>query len=672
MCFKNLPIEFDETGRAHLYDGMTPARAYSKERAPENAPGDQSGADQGGQPGEGGAPPGPTGRPALSEALGGHTMASSEAENGRPGGRLKEVSIDPVTRVAGALGLHVMVDLEARKHVDAHATCTLFRGYEVIAKGRDPRDAIFITSRMCGVCGGVHSNAAAYAIEMAFGVAPPPMGTVVRNLAETAEFLHDNNLHMFLLAGPDFSEVVTKATDPGAWEAARRTAAPHAAVHGYRTIADIMHDLNPLTGKLYLEALPMSRTALEMYSLLMGKYPHPQVMVPGGVSTTVTLQQLNEYQIRLYKYLDYAKKMALLWDDIYDFLYAYNPEYKQVGEQPANMIDFGIWDDPEAYDATYENCPEWGDRRWSTPGVIRDGQLLTTNLQLINIGMEEFVEHAFYEYWSGSRFPTDPVGQPLSPYHPWNKQTLPKPAEKNWKEKYTWGSAPRWDRQVMEAGCYARLWLTAMARKLPHNEFIEATGHSLKLRVPKVELPEMELEWHVPEVWNAFERNRARAYHVAFTAMVSFNVLLQGYAFMRRGETRVSTPFKVPQDERLGVGFWGAGRGFLGHWLVLDKGKIANYQVITPSTINASPRDPWAQPGAYETSMMNTPIIEQLSESRSFTAVDMLRAVRSFDPCMPCTAHVYQSGTGDRLVSRDATSCPCTVEDELLPELVTA
>jgi hydrogenase large subunit len=409
-----------------------------------------------------------------------------------------------------------------------------------------------------------------------------------------------------------------------------------------------------------------------MYSLLMGKYPHPQTIVPGGVSTTLTLQQLNEYQSRLLKFFDYAKRVAYLWDDVYDFLYACNPAYRRVGERERNLIDLGIWDDPWAYDATYTHCDDWGRRRWATPGIIRDGEQVTTNLQHINIGFEEFVEHSYYEEWAGDRFPTDPLGQPLSPYHPWNKQTVPKPAAKSWKEKYTWACTPRWDRGVYETGPYSRLWNTAVAQKLPKNDFIEATGRSLKLRLPKGELPEMELEWHVPALWNAFERNRGRAYSVAFNALVAFNTLLQGYQLMRRGETRVSTPFKVPQDERLGVGFWGAGRGFLAHWLVMDKGKITNYQISTPSTIMASPRDPWGQPGAYEAAIARTPIIEQFASPDHFKAVDLLRTVRSFDPCMPCTTHVYRSRIGDRLVSRDATSCPCTLEGEAAPELVSA
>jgi hydrogenase large subunit len=672
MCFKNLPIEFDERGRARLAPGVSADEAFSKQRRPADAerpPHEIAGAPAIPPEGQGyqHEQPVPTG-PAVKEAAGGHGTGAAGGN-----GHLKEFTIDPVTRVAGALAVHAIADLRGRKHVEVHSIATLFRGYEVILKGRDPRDAIFISSRACGVCGGVHSNAAAYAIEMALGVAPPPMGTVVRNLAETAEFLYDHPLHLFLLAGPDYSEVVVKATDPGAWDAAQRAEAPHAGVHGYRTVADIMRALNPLTGELYLQSLHVTRVAREMYSLLMGKYPHPQTMVPGGVSTTLTLQHLNEYQSRLFKLFDYGKKVAYIWDDVYDFLAAHNPAYQQVGEREKNLIDLGIWDDPEAYDASYERCAEWGERRWATPGIVRDGELVSTNLQHINIGFEEFVDHAYYAEWAEPKFPTDPVGQPLTPFHPWNKQTIPTPTGKSWKEKYTWACTPRWDRGVYETGPYSRLWITAVAQKIPRNDFIEATGHALKLRVPKGELPEMELQWHVPEVWNAFERNRGRAYSVAYTALVAFNTLRKGYELMRRGETRVSTPFAIPQKgQQIGVGYWGAGRGFLGHWLVIENGKIANYQIVTPSTIMASPRDPWGQPGAYEAAIARTPIVEQFATPEQFKAVDLLRTVRSFDPCMPCTTHVYRAGTGDRLVSRDAASCPCTLEEQPAAEVVTA
>src|SRR5438874_7895367 len=162
MCFKNLPIEFDEQGRAFLKEGVSDPYAYRQSGQAEER------------------------QRRIKELL---------SRNGH----IKEVSIDPVTRVAGALAFHSIVDLENRTVHDAHSMATLFRGYEVIVKGRDPRDAIFISSRACGVCGGVHSNVAASAIEMPSGIAPPPMGTVLRTLGQPGEFLYDQPLLLFLL-----------------------------------------------------------------------------------------------------------------------------------------------------------------------------------------------------------------------------------------------------------------------------------------------------------------------------------------------------------------------------------------------------------------------------------------------------------------------------------------
>jgi hydrogenase large subunit len=634
MCFKNLPVTFDDAGNASLESGIPDPYSVRVAR-PELTQTEQQ-------------------RQAQIERL--------VARNGH----IKEHNMDPVTRVAGALAVNVTADLEQRRYLDARSQAPLFRGYEVIAMGRDPRDAIFITSRACGVCGGVHSHAAAYAIEMAMRLEPPPLGTVIRNMGEAAEMGYDNPLHLYLLAGPDYSESVVKRVNPELWEKAKRWKCPHRDNHGFETMADLMRELNPLTGELYREGLEFTRLAREKFSLLHGKYPHPQTITPGGVSTTLTLQTLNEYHAKIGRIFDYAQRMLGVWDDIPEFFYEADERYKEVGARPMSMIDCGYWDDPYAYDASYENCDDWGERRWSTPGAIIDGELVTTRLSDLNIGVEEFVEHSYYEHWSGDRFPSDPNGSPLSPYHPWNKRTLPQPTEKSWKEKYSWATSTRWDRYVVEAGAYARLFTTAMARKQPTNDFVEPTDDGLRMHIPKGFRHETEVEWKVPEVWNAFERNRGRAYHYLFSQLAGFANLLEAYRLMERGEKRVSAvppdelPKHIPGDETRGVGFWGAGRGWLTHWLVLEEGKIANYQIITPSTINAGPRDPWGQPGAYEEAVMNTPIIESCADPERFTSIDMLRAIRSFDPCMPCTTHVH---IGKGTVVREVNTCACGGDD---------
>ena len=269
---------------------------------------------------------------------------------------------------------------------------------------------------------------------------------------------------------------------------------------------------------------------------------------------------------------------------------------------------------------------------------------MTTDLHALNIGVEEFVEHSYYEEWSGNgqqpHFPTDPVGNPLSPYHPWNKVTKPRPQGQNWKEKYTWDTAPRWDRRSMEGRLRAAVEHRRRAQAAA-NPFIEATGTSLKLRLPKGALPELELEWHVPAGWNAFERNRARAYCTGFTALIAMNNWLAAMDRLKAGDTRTSTPFEIPKrGEQRGVGFWGAGRGYLTHHLTLDRGAVANYQILTPSTWNASPTDRWRQPGPYEEAVLNTPLLEETktpssSRGSTFCGPSELRPVHAVHHAYP-------------------------------------
>ncbi|MEO5567842.1 MAG: nickel-dependent hydrogenase large subunit, partial [Gemmatimonadaceae bacterium] len=382
-------------------------------------------------------------------------------------------------------------------------------------------------------------------------------------------------------------------------------------------------------------------------------------------SSTINLTVMNEMYVRMSQFFDYGKKIAGIWDDITEFFYEADPKYKMVGARRANMIDTGIFDHPDAYDTTYANANEWGNRRWAKPGAIVDGKLVTTDLHKINIGIEEFIDHSYYDGWTENgqkqHFPTDPAGLPLSPHHPWNKITKPKPGAQSWKEKYTWDTAPRWDRLGMEAGCYARMWNTAVAQKLPDNPFIESTGHSLKVRLPRGKLPEMEIEWHVPDVWNAFERNRSRAHCVGFTAMIAMNNWMAAMERLKDGDTKTSTKFEMPKrGEQMGVGFWGAGRGYLTHHLVLDRGAVSNYQIVTPSTWNASPTDRWGQPGPYEEAVINTPLLEESTDPKDFRGVDILRAIRSFDPCMPCTTHI-QSEAG--MITREVNTCACGLDE---------
>ena len=175
-------------------------------------------------------------------------------------------------------------------------------------KGKDPRDAHFITSRICGICGDNHATCACYAQNMAFGVVPPPLAEWIINLGEAAEYMFDHNLYQDNLVGVDFCERMVKETNPSVLARAEQTPAPHAELHGYRTIADIMRALNPFEGALYREALHMSRLTREMFCLMEGRHVHPSTLYPGGVGTVPSIQLFNDYLVRLLKYIDFREE----------------------------------------------------------------------------------------------------------------------------------------------------------------------------------------------------------------------------------------------------------------------------------------------------------------------------------------------------------------------------
>ena len=209
------------------------------------------------------------------------TLAAEEKQVAGKSGNLVEMNWDPITRIVGSLGIFTKIDFGTRRVAECHSTSSIFRGYSIFMKGKDPRDSHFITSRICGICGDNHATCATYAQNMAFGVKPPPIAEWIVNLGEAAEYMFDHNIFQDNLVGVDFCEKMVKETNPGVWEKALKTESPHASVHGYRTIADIMTALNPFTGAFYLEALQMSRLTREMFCLMEGRHVHPSTLYPG-------------------------------------------------------------------------------------------------------------------------------------------------------------------------------------------------------------------------------------------------------------------------------------------------------------------------------------------------------------------------------------------------------
>jgi hydrogenase large subunit len=244
-----------------------------------------------------------------------------------------EMSWDPITRIVGSLGIYATIDFKAKEVRECHSTSSIFRGYSLFMKGKDPRDAHFITSRICGICGDNHATCSVYNQNMAYGIAPPHLAEWIINLGEAAEYMFDHNIFQENLVGVDYCERMVKETNPGVLDKANNTEAPHAADHGYRTIGDIMRSLNPLEGEFYREALHVSRYTREMFCLMEGRHVHPSTLYPGGVGTVPTIQLITDYLTRLMRYVEFMKKVLPLHDDLFDFFYEAMPGYEHVGER---------------------------------------------------------------------------------------------------------------------------------------------------------------------------------------------------------------------------------------------------------------------------------------------------------------------------------------------------
>ena len=579
------------------------------------------------------------------------TLNKESKQEGR--GNLVEMSWDPITRIVGSLGIYTKIDFNRKQVAECYSTSSMFRGYSVFMRNKDPRDAHFITSRICGICGDNHATCSVYAQNMAYGIKTPPLGEWILNLGEAAEYMFDHCLFQDNLVGVDYCEQMVKETNPGVWEKAQQTEAPHARDHGYRTIADIMRSLNPFDGEFYRESLVMSRLTREMFCLMEGRHVHPSTVYPGGVGTVPTIQVFTDYLVRLTKYIEFMKRVVPLHDDLFDFFYQALPGYEKVGQRRILLGCWGSWQDPDVCDYRYETMDEWGKAMFVTPGVIVDGKLLTSSLVDINLGIRILLGSSYYEDWAengnGELFvKRDPLGNPVDQRHPWNQTTIPKPQKRNFEDKYTWVMSPRWfdkttgDHLALDTGGgpIARLWSTALSG-LVDIGYVKAPGDgTVRIRLPKsLTKPEMELTWRIPQWSNAIERNRARTYFQAYAAAVAMYCVERAMEEVRAGRTQTFTPFKVP-DEAIGCGFHEAVRGVLSHHLVIRKGKIANYHPYPPTPWNASPRDMYGTLGPYEDAVQNTPIFEENGPDK-FKGIDIMRAVRSFDPCLPCGVHMY-------------------------------
>jgi hydrogenase large subunit len=560
----------------------------------------------------------------------------------------QRIVIDPITRIEGHLRIEAALD-ENNVISQAYSSGTMVRGIETILKGRDPREAWAFTQRACGVCTTVHSFASIRAVEDALKIRIPKTANLMRNLMIAQQYVHDHVMHFYHLHALDWVDVVASLqADPAATASIQQSISPWPnASPSYFTgvqkkvqaIVDsgqlsifanaywghpaykLPPEINLLAVAHYLEALDWQKEATKIHTIFGGKNPHPNFVV-GGVPMPIDLNSdtaLNAERLSIIS--DSIDSMITFVDQVYlpDLLAIapYYLEYGGIGEGLGNFLTWGELPGEDNWDTSKFLVPR---------AVILDRDL--ANIQEPDPNdfklMQEYIAHSWYKYNDG-----DGVG-----LHPWNGETAfnytgPKPPYDllEVEQKYSWLKSPRWAERSMEVGPLARVLA------------MYATGHAQTKEL--VDLVLKTLDVPITAVFSTIGRTAARAIETkvfADSLRTFYNDLV---AEISAGNTDTFNgekwePHTWPGSAQ-GFGYMEAPRGALGHWIVIQGGKIENYQMVVPTTWNGSPRDHLGQPGAYEASLVGTKL------EKPEWPLEILRTIHSFDPCMACAVHMVDA-----------------------------
>ncbi len=557
----------------------------------------------------------------------------------------QRIVIDPITRIEGHL--RIEADIQNGKVTDVYSAGTMVRLLEEILRGRDPRDAWAYVGRVCGVCTSTHSLASVRTVEDALGIVVPPNAEIVRNLMFATLYMHDHVVHFYHLHALDWVDVVNalKADPKKTSELAQSISNwPKSSVgyfsdlqkrigkfvesgqlgiftNGYwgHSAYKLPPEVNLIGLAHYLEALEWQKEIVKIQTIFGGKNPHPNYLV-GGMACAIGLDDVSAINAERLAYikqlLDDGKRFI---EQVYiPDLLAVASFYKDWGAIGGGLGNYLV----------YGDLPTNGFRDPSS-FKFPAGAILNKDLSKVHeVNMredseiQEFINKSWYSYEGG-----DNVG-----LHPWKGETKlnytgPKPPYENLntEEKYSFLKTPRWKGHAMEVGPLARV-LVGYAKGIP--EFKEVVDATLK-----------HLDVPVTALFSTLGRTAARgleAQLVANWAQEFYDQLIQN---IKLGDTRMANTEKFQPEtwpaQAKGVGHAEAPRGALGHWIVIEDQKIANYQLVVPTTWNASPRDPQGQMSAYEAALMDTPIADPERP------VEILRTIHSFDPCMACAVHLY-------------------------------
>jgi hydrogenase large subunit len=511
------------------------------------------------------------------------------------------VKIDPLTRIEGHMKIEATVDGGEVK--DARAAGTLFRGFEIILKGRDPRDAQRITQRVCGVCPTVHGTAATLNLDSAFGIADkvPDNGRIIRNLILGANYLQSHILHFYHLTALDYVDVTAVADyvgdEPEMRSVKEFISRGELAPFSPRYEGDYRFDkeTNQQLVKHYLAALEMRRLCHEMLTLFGGKMPHNASVVPGGVTEHPTIDKITGFLWRLNRIRDFIDGVYI--PDVIKVAQTYS-DYYGIGDGLGNFLSYG------AFDMDGKN-PDYAKRdRLFNQGAVKG---LSSIAELKPDLITESVKHSWYE--------------DADPQRPLEQETKPNPRK---KDGYSWIRSPRYEGEVYEVGPLARWAVSYLAGNGAVKEALDGCISDLGIKIGDLN--------------SVLGRHAARALD---TKLVADN-MAEWILALKPGEP-VCAVFQIP-DESEGMGIVDGPRGALGHWIRIKDKRIDKYQLVVPTTWNGGPRDEKGNYGPMEQALLGTKVKDPKNP------FELVRIARSFDPCLACSVHTLDF-RGKRIAS---------------------
>jgi hydrogenase large subunit len=564
----------------------------------------------------------------------------------------QRIVVDPICRIEGHLRIEVNVD-ENNIIRNAVSTGNMWRGLEIILKGRDPRDAWAFTERICGVCTGSHALTSVRAVEDALGIQIPANANHIRNLMMLAQYTQDHLVHFYHLHALDWVDVVSALkADPRAtselqqsisrWPKSspgyfRDTQArltrfvesgqlgPFSNAYWGSPAYKLPPEANLMAVTHYLEALDFQREIVKIHTIFGGRNPHPNWVV-GGMPCSFSLDGTGGIN------MEWLNLVSSIIDRSIDFIdQVYIPDLKAIasfykdwnyggGLSSKNLLAYG--DFPIV-------ANDWSNENMMLPGgAIVDGDL--SQVHDVDVRdpeqIQEFVNHSWYEYPDETKglHPWDGITESHFELGPDAKGSKTNIEQIDENAKYSFVKAPRWRGNAMEVGPLAR-YVVAYARgREDIKDQVDGLLHDLGLPLTAL--------------FSTLGRTAARGLECSWAAHNMRVVYDHMMANLKAGDTATANmdlwePQSWPREVK-GVGFSEAPRGALGHWLHIRDTKIENYQAVVPTTWNASPRDPAGNIGAYEAALLGTPM------ANPEQPLEILRTLHSFDPCLACSTHV--------------------------------